>query len=295
MRTGLPAWLSPVWLVIGAIVSVQFGAAIAKSVFGVIDPTAIAWLRMVLSALVFYAIARPRFRGRTWADWRVALGYGICLAVMNWSIYQSFARIPLGLAVTIEFLGPLAVAVITSRRLRDYLWAALAAAGVVLLGWSPAPLDPVGIGFALLAGAGWAGYIVLAGPTARAWSGLTGATVGSLVGAIGFAIPGLIAGGALLWQPWVLAVGLGVGVLSSTIPYGLELVARRRIPSGTFSILMSLEPAVAALAALILLGERLSPVELVAMACVIVASVGATRAMTRKATDGAEPTITDPA
>ncbi len=287
MKARLPVWLSPVWLVIGAIVSVQFGAAIAKSLFGEVDPTAFAWLRMTVSALLFYAIARPRFRGRTWADWRVVLGYGVCLATMNWSIYQSFARIPLGLAVTIEFLGPLAVAVITSRRLRDFLWAGLAAAGVVLLGWSPAPLDPIGVGFALLAGAAWAGYIVLAGPTARAWSGLTGATVGSLVGAIGFAIPGLITGGTALWQPWVLGVGLAVGVLSSTIPYGLELVARRRIPSGTFSILMSLEPGVAALSALIVLGERLSPVELVAMACVIVASVGATRTMNRRGTQPA--------
>lgn len=283
MKAGLPSWLSPVWLVIGAIVSVQFGAAIAKSVFGVVDPTAFAWLRMTISALLFYAIARPRFRGRTWADWRVALGYGVCLATMNWSIYQSFARIPLGLAVTIEFLGPLAVAVAGSRRLRDFLWAGLAAAGVLLLGWAPAPLDPVGVGYALLAGAAWAGYILLAGPTARAWPGLTGATVGSLMGPVVFVVPALLSGGSALWQPWVLAVGLGVGVLSSTIPYGLELIARRRIPSGTFSILMSLEPAVAALAALILLGERLSPVELVAMACVIVASVGATRTLTRRA------------
>ncbi|MGC3955146.1 MAG: EamA family transporter [Propionicimonas sp.] len=282
MKAGLPAWLSPVWLVIGAIISVQFGAAIAKSVFGVVDPTAFSWLRMTVAALLFWAIARPRLRGRTWADWRVALGYGICLATMNWSIYQSFARIPLGLAVTIEFLGPLAVAVATSRRLRDFLWVGLAAAGVVLLGWSPAPLDPVGVGFALLAGAAWAGYIVLAGPTARAWSGLTGATVGSLVGPVVFLVPALLTGGTSLWQPWVVGVGLAVGILSSTIPYGLELVARRRIPSGTFSILMSLEPAVAALSALIVLGEQLSPIELVAMACVIVASVGSTRTMVRK-------------
>ena len=278
---GLPAWLSPVWLVLAAIVSVQFGAAIAKSLFSVVDPTAIAWLRMAFAALVFFAIARPRFTGRTWPQWRVALGYGVCLAVMNWAIYQSFARIPLGLAVTIEFLGPLAVAVATSRRLRDLLWAMLAAAGVVLLGWSPAPLDPVGIGFALLAGAAWAGYILLSGPVARRWAGLPGATVGSMVGAVAWAVPGILAGGTALWQPWVLLVGLGVGVLSSTIPYGLELVARRSIPSGTFSVLMSLEPAVAALSALVILGELLSAVEVVAMGCVIVASIGATRTLRR--------------
>ena len=280
-RNRLPAWLSPVWLVIAAIVSVQFGAAIAKSLFNVIDPTAIAWLRMAFAALVFLAIARPRLAGRTWAEWRVALGYGVCLATMNWAIYQSFARIPLGLAVTIEFLGPLAVAVATSRRLRDLLWAILAAAGVVLLGWSPAPLDPIGVGYALLAGAGWAGYILLSGPVARRRSGLTRPPLGSMVGAVVWLVPGVLAGGAMLLEPWVLLVGLGVGVLSSTIPYGLELVARRSIPSGTFSVLMSLEPAVAALSALLILRELLSPVELVAMACVIVASAGATRSMTR--------------
>ena len=211
----------------------------------------------------------------------MVLGYGVALATMNWAIYQSFARIPIGLAVTIEFLGPLAVALVGSRRVRDLLWVALAAIGVTLLGVFPATVDWIGIGFALLAGAAWAGYIVLSGPTGRYWEGVTGVSVGSLVGALVFLVPGVIAGGASMWQWQVLWLAAVVGVMSSVIPYGLEMVARRSIPAGVFGILMSLEPAVAALAALVVLGEQLSAVEIVAMACVIVASVGSTRTLAK--------------
>jgi inner membrane transporter RhtA len=277
MSRGLPPWLSPVWLVIGGIISVQVGAAFAKSVFGLVDPTAIAWLRMTVAAVIFWAVARPRLSGRTWPEWRVVIGYGIALAVMNWSIYMSFARIPLGLAVTIEFLGPLTLALIGSHKLRDYLWVALAGTGVALLGVFPATVDWIGVAFALLAGAAWAGYIVLGRRTGRVWEGITGSSVGSLVGAATFAVPGIFLGGADLLQPRVLLFGALVGLLSSVIPYGLEMVALRSIPSGVFSILMSIEPAVAALAALLVLGEKLSVVEMVAMACVVVASIGATR------------------
>jgi inner membrane transporter RhtA len=273
----LPSWLSPVWLVIGGILSVQVGAAFAKSVFGLIDPTAIAWLRMAVAALIFWVVARPRLRGRRWPEWRVVIGYGIALALMNWSIYMSFARIPLGLAVTIEFLGPLSLALIGSRRLRDYLWVALAATGVALLGVFPATVDWLGVAFALVAGAAWAAYIVLGRRTGRLWEGITGSSVGSLVGATAFAIPGVLLGGADLLSPRVLLFGVLVGLLSSVIPYGLEMVALRSIPAGVFGILMSIEPAVAALAALVVLGEQLSAIEMVAMACVVVASVGATR------------------
>jgi len=277
----LPAWLSPVWLVLGAIVSVQVGAAFAKSLFSLTDPTAVAWLRMAAAAAIFWVFARPRLRGRTWPEWRVVIGYGIALATMNWAIYQSFARIPIGLAVTIEFLGPLAVALAGSRRARDLVWVGLAAVGVTLLGVFPTTVDWVGVGFALLAGAAWAAYIVLSGPTGAAWEGVTGVSVGSLVGALVFLVPGLVAGGSSLWQPRVAVLAVVVGVLSSVIPYGLEMVARRRIPAGVFGILMSLEPAAAALAALLVLGEQLGWVELVAMACVIVASVGSTRALAK--------------
>ncbi|MCE1174582.1 MAG: EamA family transporter, partial [Propionibacteriales bacterium] len=273
----LPRWLSPVWLVMAGIVSVQVGAAFAKSIFGVVDPTGIAWLRMTVAAVIFWAVARPRLRGRTWPEWRVVIGYGIALALMNWSIYMSFARIPLGLAVTIEFLGPLTLALIGSRRLRDYLWVALAAIGVALLGVFPATVDWIGVVFALVAGAAWAGYIVLGRRTGRVWEGITGSSVGSLVGATVFAVPGILLGGADLLSPRVLLFGALVGLLSSVIPYGLEMVALRSIPAGVFGILMSIEPAVAALAALVVLGEQLSVIEMVAMVCVVIASIGATR------------------
>ena len=277
----LPSWLNPVWLVVASIISVQVGAAFGKSLFVLTSPTGVAWMRMAVAAAIFWIFARPRLRGRTWPEWRVVIGYGIALATMNWAIYMSFARIPIGLAVTIEFLGPLAVALTGSRRARDLIWVALAAVGVVLLGVFPASVDWIGIGFALLAGAAWAGYILLSGPTGRSWSGVTGVSMGSLVGAVVFLVPGMVAGGASLWQPRVLGIAVVVAVMSSVIPYGLEMVALRTIPAGVFGILMSLEPAAAALAAFLVLSEQLHPVEMVAMACVIVASVGSTRTLSR--------------
>jgi len=279
MNLKLPAWLSPVWLVIGSIASVQLGAAFAKSLFPLAAPTAVAWLRMAVAALIFWVIARPRVRGRSWPEWRVVLSYGVALATMNWAIYMAFSRIPIGLAVTIEFLGPLSLALIGSRRARDYLWVALAAVGVALLGVFPVSVDWIGVGFALLAGAGWASYIVLGRRTGRSWEGITGVSMGSLVGAAMFLVPGVVAGGADLLQPKVLLLGALVGLLSSVIPYGLEMVALRSIPSGVFGILMSLEPAAAAAFALLVLGEQLSWVELVAMVCVVVASIGSTRSL----------------
>lgn len=279
MTARLPSWVSPVWLVVASIVSVQVGAAFAKSLFTLTAPTAVAWLRMAVAAGIFWLIARPRLSGRTWPEWRVVLGYGVALATMNWAIYMAFARIPIGLAVTIEFLGPLGVALAGSRRPRDLLWVGLAGTGVALLGVFPTTVDWVGVAFALLAGAAWAGYILLSKQTGRYWSGVTGVSVGSLVGATVFLVPGLVAGGASLWQPKVLLLGALVGVMSSVIPYGLEMIALRSLPSGVFGILMSLEPAAAALAALVVLGERLSVVEVVAMACVIIASIGSTRSL----------------
>jgi inner membrane transporter RhtA len=266
-----------VWLVLGGIVSVQFGAAIAKDLFTVIPPTAMVWLRLVTSAVVLLVLARPRVRGRSRRDWVVVLGFGISLLTMNWAIYQSFARIPLGIAVTIEFLGPLAVAVIGSRRPRDVVWVVLAGTGVALLGLAPVSLNWAGVGFALLAGLGWACYILLSAQTGRQWPGISGLAVASLVGALVLAPPAILEAGATLLEPRILLLGLAVGLLSSVIPYSLELTALRRITPRLFSILMSLEPAVAALAAILLLREFLTPLQWVAMICVVVASVGATR------------------
>lgn len=275
-----------VWLVVGGIVSVQVGAAIAKDLFSLVPPTVMVWLRLVTSALVLVAIARPRLQGRSAADWRMALGFGISLVTMNWAIYQSFARIPLGIAVTIEFLGPLTVAVLGSRRPRDLIWVLLAASGVAILGVAPGDLTVAGVLFALLAGAAWAAYILLSAGTGRRWPGIDGLAVASVVGAVVLAPPAVWEGGATLLDPKILALGLAVGLLSSVIPYSLELMALRRIPPPVFGVLMSLEPAAAALAAMVLLAEFLTPLQWLAVGCVVAASVGATRS-TRPAAEPA--------
>lgn len=264
-------------LVIGGIISVQVGAAIAKGLFPIVSPTAMVWLRLLTSAVILLILGRPRLRGRSRTDLLVALGFGICLTAMNWCIYQSFARIPLGVAVTFEFLGPLTVAIVSSRRIRDLLWAALAAAGVMLLGFTPHGITLVGVLFALAAGSAWAGYILFSRETGRRWPGISGLALASAVGAIGLAVPAMIEDGDQLLQSKALILGVAVGLLSSVIPYSLELAALRRIPAGVFGILMSLEPAAAAFAAMILLREFLSVGQWLAVACVIAASVGATR------------------
>ena len=274
------------WLVIAGIASVQCGAAIAKDLFHLIPPTAMVWLRLLTSALIFLIAVRPRMAGRTPADWLVALGFGLSLLTMNWAIYQSFARIPLGIAVTIEFLGPLTVAVVSSRRPRDLIWVLLAGVGVALLGLTPGKLSVIGTTFALVAGAAWACYILLSAETGRRWPGLSGLAVASVVGALALSGPSIAEAGAELLRPQILLLGLAVGVLSSVIPYSLELTALRRIPPRVFGILMSLEPAAAALAAMILLAEFLRWSQWLAVGCVVLASVGATRS----ARAPAEPT-----
>ena len=159
--------IPPVWLVVWGIISVQVGAAIAKDLFHLVPPTALVWLRLFTSAVILLIMARPRLPGHSRRDWLIVLGFGVSLMTMNWAIYQSFARIPLGIAVTIEFLGPLTVAVISSRRLMDLIWVLLAGAGVALLGVSEATLSLAGIAFALLAGLAWACYILLSAETGR--------------------------------------------------------------------------------------------------------------------------------
>ena len=275
--SSLPDRIPAVWLVLGGIVSVQVGAAIAKNLFVEVPPTAMVWMRLATSTVVLMLIARPRFRDRTGRDWLTALAFGVALATMNWAIYQSFAQIPLGMAVTIEFLGPLTLAVIGSRRPRDLLWVLLAGAGVALLGFAPAGLTVAGVLFALVAGAAWAAYIVLSARTGRRWPGVTGLAVASLVGTVVLAPPAVAGAGAALLDPRIIALGVAVGLLSSVIPYSLELIALRRMTPRLLAILMSLEPAAAALAAVVLLSEFLSPVQWLALACVVGASIGATR------------------
>ncbi|MQA96518.1 MAG: EamA family transporter [Streptosporangiales bacterium] len=249
----------------------------AKHLFAALPPAAVVWLRLLTSAAVLLVFVRPRLRGRTRADWLVAVGFGLCLAFMNFAIYQSFARIPLGVAVTIEFLGPLAVSVIGSRRKLDLVWVLLAGAGVLLLARGDGDIDIVGVLFALAAGACWAGYILLSAATGQRFSGQSGLAIASAVGVVVIAPMGVASGGADLLRPELLLLGLGVGLMSSVIPYSLEMEALRKVPPRVFGVLMSLEPAAAALVGMVVLGELLSGRQWVAVACVIVASIGATR------------------
>jgi len=273
--------IPPVWLVVIGILSVQLGAGIAKNLFDDADPTTLVWLRLATSAVILAAIARPALHGRTPADWRIAVAFGVSLGTMNWAIYQSFARIPLGIAVTIEFLGPLALAVIGSRRPRDLLWALLAAIGVSLLGFEHGELTWAGVGFALLAAAAWAAYILLSASTGRRWPGLDGLAVASVVATILLTPLLALDSGRGLSASHVLVAGALVGLLSSVIPYSCELTALRTIRPSVFGILMSLEPAAAALAGMVVVHEFLTPVQWLALGCVVVASVGATRSESR--------------
>jgi inner membrane transporter RhtA len=272
-----------VWLVVIGILSVQLGAGIAKNLFDDADPMTLVWLRLLTSSVVLGLAVRPALRGRTSQDWQVAVAFGVALGTMNFAIYESMARIPLGLAVTIEFLGPLGLAVAGSRRARDLLWVLLAAGGVLLLGLEPGDLTWAGVAFALLAAAAWAAYILLSASTGRRWPGLDGLTVASVVATVGLA-PFLLAfSGDGLGDPHVLALGALVGLLSSVIPYSCEITALRTIRPSVFGILMSLEPAAAALVGMVVVHEFLTGVQWLAVGCVVVASVGATRTESRLA------------
>lgn len=267
----------PPGFILAGIVSIQVGAALAKNLFAVLPPEAVVSVRLVTAALALVCVARPRLRGQTRGDLALVGAFGATIAVMNSSIYQSMARVPLGVAVTVEFLGPLAVAVLGSRRVRDLLWVLLAGGGVLLLARGGGGVDAIGVAWALLAAAAWAGYIVLSARTGRRFAGSSGLAVAMSVGAVLAAPVGLAQGGTALLHPALLAFGAGVGLLSSALPYALEMEALRRMPARVFGILMSLEPAVAALVGLAILGEVLAVRQWIAIGCVIVASIGATR------------------
>lgn len=273
--------IRPELLLLVSIASVQLGSSFAKQLFELAPPWIVVWLRLLSSGVVLGVIARPRLRGRTWLEWRPVIAYALSLTCMNASFVMAIDRIPIGMAVTLEFLGPLTVAVIGSRRRRDYLWAGLAALGVGLLGFSPTDLDPIGVGLALLAGAFWAAYIVTAGPAAEHWSGVTAVTISSWMGTI-LLLPlviGTLGAGTTQWaiNPQVWLWGILLGLLGSVIPYAVELRALRTMDRGVFGIMMSLEPAAASLMAWLVLSEDLSPIEVIAMVCVVAASMGALR------------------
>ncbi|HEY7593856.1 MAG TPA: EamA family transporter [Actinophytocola sp.] len=262
--------------VLAGILSVQIGAALAKQLFGAVGSAGAVALRLFFAALVLLVVWRPALRldRRTWA---VVAAYGVVLGAMNLFFYIALAQAPLGIVVTIEFLGPLAVAIAGSRRLLDGLWALLAGGGVVLLTENRGETHLAGILFALAAAACWASYILLSAALGRRTSDGKGLALGMTLAALLVAPVGFVDTGVALFQPWVLAAGLGVALLSSVVPYSLELEALRTIPPKVFGVLMSLEPAVAAIVGLLVLGEVLGPAQWVAILLVVTASVGATR------------------
>jgi inner membrane transporter RhtA len=277
-------------VVLGSI-AVEVGAALAIRIFPQTGPIGVVTLRLFFAAVILLIAFRPRMRGRTRSDWLTVIAFGLVLGSMNVVFYLALERLPLGATVTIEYLGPLILSVVVARRASAWLWAVLALAGVVLLSRGGFDhLDPVGILFALAAGACWVGYILLTARVGSRFGSLDGLAIAMAVGAIAVLPLGAVSAGAVLLQPSVLLIGLAVALLSSAIPYGLEMLALRRLHASTFSILLSLAPALAALAGLILLGQPLTVLDAVAIALVVVASMGAVRwAQPRKARSAPGP------
>jgi inner membrane transporter RhtA len=271
-----PPRVPPVVLVLGAITSVQVGAALAKTLFDEIGAGGTVFVRVLLAALVLALIWRPGLAGLGRREILLAVLFGLTLAGMNLAFYSALDRIPLGITVTLEFVGPLGVAVAGSRGALDLLWVGLAAAGILLLSdFGSGDLDRVGVALALLAGCLWAAYILLSARIGRVFPGGSGLALAMIVAAALLLPVGVADAGADLLVPWILAAGGAVAILSSAIPYSLELEALRRMPAGVFGVLMSLEPAVAALAGFVVLGEDLVARELVAILLVVAASAGA--------------------
>jgi inner membrane transporter RhtA len=265
-------------LVLGAIASVQFGSSLAATLFHTLGPAGTVFLRLASAAIVLVLLWRPSLRGRSRHELLLATCFGLVLAAMNLSFYEAIARIPLGIAVAIEFVGPLAVALGGSRRKLDLLWVALAVVGILALTRPDTHgLDGLGVILALAAGALWGTYILLNARLGRAFAGSTGLALAMIPAAL-VALPfGIASGGSHLLEPGSLALGAAVGMLSSAIPYSLEVEALRRIAAPVFGVLMSIEPAVAALAGFLVLGQSLGARALIGIALVISASVGVAR------------------
>jgi inner membrane transporter RhtA len=265
-------------LVLSAMAAVQFGAALATTLFSRVGPAGTVFIRVGAASIVLSAIWRPRVRGRSRSDLALAVLFGVLLAAMNLGFYEAIHRIPLGSAVTIEFVGPLTVAVAGSRRPLDLVWIALAVAGILALTHGATHgLNGAGVAFALAAGCLWGFYIILNGRVGRSFERGTGIALSMCVASLVLAPIGIAAAGSHLLDAHTLLLGAAVGVLSSAIPYSFEQEALRRIAASLFGVLMSLEPGIAALAGLILLSQGLSAREVVGIALVVLASVGASQ------------------
>ena len=269
--------LPPVPAVLLAIISVQCGAAIAKTLFPAIGAAGTASIRIGISALILLIAYRPNLKEITREQWKIVIPYGLSLGAMNLIFYLAIERIQIGLAVTLEFIGPLLVAIIGSKRWVDYCWVLLAAAGIILIApWSNDRIDPLGVLFALIAGGLWAAYIVLGGKISKIMNGGQAVSTGMLFAALLILPFGFYENGLANLTPKLFGMGVALALLSSAIPFTLEMKALGQLPPRTFSILMSLEPAAASICAFIFLQESLSFYEILAVICVVVASAGST-------------------
>ncbi len=261
-------------LVLGGVLSVQFGGALAATLVPEIGAGGSVLLRIGIAAIILFAVARPRLRGHDRRAWATVTAFGVALGLMNWSFYGSLAHLPLGVAVTVEFLGPLVLTTLLSRRLLDFAAVLAAGGGVLLISEAfTVPLDElslVGLGLAATAGVCWAAYILLSSRTGAAFDGLDGLAIALVVSTVVVFPAGVLSVDS--WTTEHLVKGLGLAVLSSLLPYSLELLALRRLSAAVFGILLALEPAVAALAGLMVLGQRLVALQLVGLGLVVLAS-----------------------
>jgi inner membrane transporter RhtA len=267
--------IPPTGLVILSVCSTQVGAALAKDLFTALGSVGTVALRVGFAALVLFIFWRPRIRGYTRTAYVNCFLFGLALAAMNFCFYSALAHIPLGVAVTLEFVGPLGVAVLGSRRLLDVLWVAMAGTGIVCLApWTGATFDLFGMMLALTAGGCWAAYIILSARVGRSIPGVSGLALAMGVAALLLIPLGVANSGVKLFEPRFLMIGVGIALLSSVIPYSMEIEALRRLPTRVFGLLMSMEPAIAALVGLIFLGETIGLRSLFAMVLITIATVG---------------------
>jgi inner membrane transporter RhtA len=269
--------IRPLLAVLGSILSVQIGAAIAKELFPALGAAVTATLRIGLSAIILLAVNRPGLKTLTREQWKAVIPYGLCLGAMNLIYYLALSRIPLGIAVTLEFIGPLLLVVFSSKRLIEFLWVLLAAGGIALMTpWNNTNIDLFGAGMALLAGAFWAGYIVLGRRVSAVLDGRQAVTIGMLF-ALVVALPFAFTSGTMVnFKSSMIIPALSLALFCSAVPFSLEMYGLKYIPTKTFSILMSMEPAVGAICGLIFLKEYLSLQEYAAVILVVIASTGAT-------------------
>ena len=278
-NSGTLGRVSPLALVFGSIISVQFGAAISVTIFDEVGVAGSTLLRLAFASLFLFLLSRPKVLQWSARQVRMAIAFGVTLAAMNLAFYFAIDILPVGVATTIEFIGPISIAAIFSRRLLDGLWVALAAAGVVLIAqpWSGGSLELEGVLLALLAAFFWAVYILIAQRAGEIFPDRDGLTIAMMIGTAIVFIPGVASGGAMLVTPQILLLGAVIGLLSSLIPYSFELEALRRMPARVFGTLMSIEPAVAVFTGFVVLSQKPTLLELFAISLVVAASIGVTR------------------